>query len=174
MATPTTANSTWVDGSGGGTPITAARLNTAETRIAEALAGFAYTHNEFTSNISVTATTEATANTVATASAITFDGSTAVMIEFFAAAWEHSVADTLSEVWLYDGSSSIGRFARFTSLPVAGRALGPLMMCRRLTPSAAAHTYSVRASTASGTLLIYGAAGGAGTTVPGFIRIVKA
>jgi hypothetical protein len=135
--------------------------------------GYEYTHTAYTAPVAVTATTEATANTIVTAGAVTFDGSTDVVIEFFAPGWELGAIDTRFHLWLYDGSSSIGRISNGTSGERAVRAQTAIVARRRITPSAAAHTYSIRASVAANTLTVYGGAGGVGNDVPGYIRITK-
>lgn len=134
--------------------------------------GFEYDYHSFTGAVSISATTEATANTVVAASAVTFDGATTVMIEFFA-----PYAQTLTNgdqliVDLYDGAASIGFMGTYqdnANLPKAQR------MAIRLTPSAAAHTYSIRAHRVGTSNISVGAGtGGAAAYPPGFIRITKA
>lgn len=134
--------------------------------------GYEYTHNEFTSPVSVTAVTEATANTVATASAITLDGATPVIIEFFAP----KVASPNGQhilFALYDGSSSIGLLGELDIQTTTSIVETPVILKRRLTPAAAAKTYSVRAYVTSGTGTVTAGAGGVGVSMPGYIRITK-
>lgn len=127
---------------------------------------------EFTSPVSITATVEASADSVVSAGAVTFDGSTEVFVEFFCPAARPAASASVSlEVWLFDGSSSIGRIALINS-QAANNANTPVEGRRRLTPSAASHTYSVRATVTSGTGSVTAGAGGAGNYVPGYIRIV--
>lgn len=135
--------------------------------------GSELTYNEFTSNVTVTATTEAGANTVVTATAFTSDA-TPVIIEFFAPSvlLFAGTAGAINCVLFEDGSP-IGVLAYAENsaadafqLPVLGR--------RRLTPTAASHTYSIRAHRNGGNGTIAAGAGGAGAYVPGYIRITKA
>jgi hypothetical protein len=128
-------------------------------------------YNEFTSNVNCTATTEATATTIVTASAVAFDGSTAAMIEFFSPNFDAGDAPNFS-LYLYDGSSSIGFM--HTRTVAASTAMGAIRIARRLTPSNASHTYSIRGTVSSGGgVSVKGGAGGVGVNVPGFIRITK-
>lgn len=128
---------------------------------------------EFTSSASVSATTEGTANTVVTANAESFDGSTVGVIEFFSAAARPAAVDGGSlSLWLYDGSSSIGLIGFVNSQGASSSNL-PVHVMRRLTPSNASHTYSIRASVSTGTGSVGAGAGGATATMPGFIRISK-
>lgn len=134
-------------------------------------------YNEYTSDVTVTATTEATANTVVTASAVTFDGATQAIIEFFTPWADQPATPATLKFWLYDGSSSIGQTGMYASSSANGGTTSlylPVYLSRRLTPSAASHTYSIRASVTSGTGTVHGGAGGAGVLVPGFIRIRSA
>lgn len=131
--------------------------------------GTEYAHNEFTANTTITATTEAGAQQVRDASAVTFDGATAAIIEFFAPYIANPAAAVML-LALYDGAASIGIFAQ-TALGGNGM---PMLLRRRLTPSATSHTYSVRAWVSSGSGTVFAGAGGAGLMVPGYLRITKA
>lgn len=128
---------------------------------------------EKTTTTSITATTEATANTVVTGNSVAYDGSTAVMIEFFSPSIAtQATTNVFVTCWLYDGSSSIGMIGRVRT--VAGNAFtSALTGMRRLTPSAASHTYSIRAMTTSGTSSVEGGAGGTAANMPAFIRITR-
>lgn len=135
-------------------------------------ASFELAYTEFTANVLCTATTEATANTVVSASAVTFDGSTAVVIEFFASDYDATDAPVF-ELFLYDGASSIGKVHR--RHVTTANSMGAITVSRRLTPSAASHTYSIRGSVSSGSgVSVKAGAGGSGAVVPGYIRITRA
>lgn len=128
-----------------------------------------------TGTITITATTEATATTVVTGSAIAFDGATAVMIEFYCP--QHvtpSVAGDSFTIVLYDGSSSIGQLSISVTDRAAGSFYGAIHCFRRLTPSAATHTYSIRAYGSRNNGALYFDVGGSGKLMPGYIRITRA
>jgi hypothetical protein len=129
--------------------------------------GYEFDYAQLTTGVNITATTEATANTVVTGGAVTYDGSTVVIIEAFVPS--ATKGTTYTQWWLYDGSSSIGAWG---VLQVTGG--GSVYLRRRLTPSNASHTYSLRGSVDGATGTATGGAGGAGVYVPGFIRITKA
>lgn len=133
--------------------------------------GHELSYVEYTSSVSVTATAEASADTVVTADAISFDGSTVALIEFFSP-FVRPAATALASLtlWLYDGASSIGALG-ISQTPSANNANRPVHVSRRLTPSNASHTYSVRATVSTGTGTAGAGAGGAGNNMPGFIRI---
>jgi hypothetical protein len=125
---------------------------------------------------SITATTEATANTIITANAVTYDGSTAIMLDFFAPESTPNASDnSFVRYVLYDGSSSVGYFGiTFNPKLASGSsARWPVRLSRRLTPSAGAHTYSVRGYVNTGTGECNGGAGGTATYLPVFIRQTK-
>jgi len=136
--------------------------------------GYEVDYVQITAAVSITATTEGTANTVVTGSAISYDGSTIVMIQFYAPyAYTANTANVDMEFWLYDGASSIGRFGEHRS-ESTNRGLIPINLLRRITPSNASHTYSIRASQGVSTAGSVGAgAGGAATDFPAFIRITR-
>lgn len=135
--------------------------------------GYEFDYVEFTSGVNITATTEGTANTVVTGSAVAYDGSTAVLIEFETSYFQAVVADN-GRLWLYDGASSIGQVAVVTNPHATNVLRVPVRVSRRLTPSAATHTYSIRGSTGSGTAVVNAGAGGNGNSMPGYIRIIRA
>ena len=135
--------------------------------------GFELAYAQSTSAVNVIQGTEATAQNCATAPALTFDGATAVLIEFYAelARPAASAAASLT-FWLYDGSSSVGAVAAFSN-PSAGTFNTPVYILRRLTPSAGSHTYGIRASVSVATALVHAGSGGAGQDAPMFIRISR-
>jgi hypothetical protein len=132
---------------------------------------------EITSTQTVSATTEVGANTIVTAAAVTTSGSQKIMIQFFA----HSVwvgATATSSVWiiLYDGSTSLGEWCVVQpGLAASNQLIVPVNLARVLTPTAASHTYSVRAYRNSADGFVgAGAGGGSGARAPAFIRITTA
>jgi hypothetical protein len=137
--------------------------------------GYEFDYAQITSSVGPTATSEATADTVVTGNAVTYDGSTVVMVEFFCyfAAPDVAAAGRNLNLYLYDGASSIGRICNITSQAATNAARQPVMVARRLTPSNAAHTYSIRASVDAGTGSISASSGGNGDHMPAFIRITK-
>lgn len=126
---------------------------------------------EFTSDVTNTNTTEATATSVVSAGAVSFDGSTRVCIEFYA---PYTVSPSGGSLFLtlYDGSSSIA--ANMGQQGNGVIVVGPVLLRRFLTPSNASHTYSIRVYNASGTGTVGAGAGGSGNKAPGYIRITTA
>jgi hypothetical protein len=133
-----------------------------------------YDYAQITSPASPTATTEATANTVITGAAVTYDGATPVLVEFFSpfitppSGALHNVT-----IVLYDGSSSVGQMGIVTANPTNASRF-PTKLAYRLTPSAASHTYSIRAYVDSGTGTIHAGTAGSGNYVPAYMRITSA
>lgn len=134
--------------------------------VAQMPPGYQYDEIEFTSAVNVTATTEATATTVVTSNALTFDGSTTIWVEFYSP--YVTKGSTFTRLYLYDGTS-IGFIGH---IDVTGGA--PFHVKRKLTPSAAVHTYSIRGSVDAGTGVVQAGAGGVGAYMPGFIRVTRA
>lgn len=136
--------------------------------------GYELDYVAFTSGVSVTGTTEAGATTIVTGTSITYDGNTAVIIEFFApsVATPTAAASNYVQVWLYDGSSSIGSIGVVVTTAAAAENVS-LRVARRLTPSNAAHAYGIRCSVpnTTGGPIVNAGAGGTGVYVPGYIRI---
>lgn len=140
--------------------------------------GYEYSYAQATASVSVTATTEITATTVVTADAVAFDGSTPVLVHFFAndARPDAGAANRQLVFCLYDdtggGATTVGQIG-FTRTEAAANANVPISLWRRLTPSIATHTYSIRAFVSAGTGSVSAGAGGSATAAPAFIRITK-
>lgn len=138
--------------------------------------GYEFDYAEITSPVNITATVEASATTIITGNAVTYDGSTIVVIECFVPYIQAPGNDTNTSLWLYDGSSSIGRLTLMsnqTATGVSGSFRIPTVARRRLTPSNAAHTYSIRGTVNAGTGIANAGAGGSGASMPAYIRITK-
>lgn len=150
-------------------------VNDAVEAIETFLLDYELDYTQKTSTTTITATSEATANTIVTAAAHTFNGTTIYLIEFFAPyATSGGVANGNMAFYLYDGSSSIGVISLISAEVTSMNAYVAIYGIRRLTPSAASHTYSVRARVSSGTGLVAAGAGGSGSDSPAFIRITRA
>src|SRR4051794_26014772 len=93
------------------------------------LAGSELDYVGITSPVAISATSEATANTIVTGSSVAYDGSTIVMLDFFAPYVE--VNNTVLKFVLYDGSSSVG----LLGLELIGTVFLPIHVSRRFTPS---------------------------------------
>lgn len=132
-------------------------------------------HAEATAPLSaVTATTEATAVTFITLPAITVDGATPILLDFYT---PHSVPPgapgaTIFYV-LYDGATNLGSMGQHSN-PAANAYGVPLRLSRKLTPAAGSHTYSVRVYVSSGTGQVYGGLGAAGGLAPANFRVTLA
>lgn len=133
----------------------------------------AYNNAEASGTIS--ATTAATANTLATASSITFDGATPMVISFYLYQWATGgTASSSLFANLYDGATAAQRVANLNNGTTAYQQATTLMLQVRLTPSAAARAYGIRAwrATSNGEW-----ASSSGTTsadaAQGFIRIER-
>lgn len=137
--------------------------------------GYEFDYVEITSSGTSTATSEATATAIITGAAVTYDGSTRIKIEaWFARVTPASGAVHNANSVLYDGSSSIGLFSLPSYDPAVLVRNAPTYLVRYLTPSAAAHTYSIRGFVDSGTGTWVAAAGGSGNGMPAWMRITKA
>jgi len=128
---------------------------------------------EFTgSQITVTATTEATAQTIATAPAITLDGASKIMLEGFTCAQPPPTVGQFLYLTLFDGASVLGRLVTIGT-PAAATITMTLYGALRVTPTAGSHTYSLRAHVSAGTGNVFGSVAGPGANPPSFIRVVK-
>jgi len=129
---------------------------------------------EFASAIAPAATTEAAANTIVSGTTVAYTGSTIVLIEFFAVNARPAVVNGASlSFWLYEDGGSLGLWGFISAAAALGGQNLPVHLARRMTPSNASHSYSVRASVTTGTGLVNAGAGGTGNSLPGFLRITR-
>lgn len=136
--------------------------------------GYELDYVPFTAPVSITATTEAGANTVVTGSSIAYDGSTVVLIEFYApfgVTQPTAAAQLFVDLW--DGATDLGHLALLRTPTSATGFDAPIYVARRLTPSNASHSYVIKAWTSSGTGSVNAGVGGVAATLPGFIRITR-
>jgi hypothetical protein len=134
--------------------------------------GYEFDYVAITSTVNITATTEATANTVVTGNAVTYNGTDIVMVEFFTPYQQQPTSQSNMFLVLYDGSSSIGEMSLVT-FSTGSTFRVPVFAARRITPSNASHTYSVRGYVSGGTGVVGAGAGGNAADAPAFIRITK-
>lgn len=138
--------------------------------------GYVFDYLEKASNSAVSATTEAAASTIHTSNAVTYDGSTTIWIEFWAPYVDvaANAGSNNIQFCLYDGASSIGLFSLNGGGSTAAVDQGGVTLKRRLTPSAGAHTYSIRAFRSNANCTVVGGAGGVGVSMPMYIQQTKA
>jgi hypothetical protein len=130
---------------------------------------------EFTSPVNITATSEATSNTIVTSSSVAYDGSTAIVIEYFCPRTRVPAGNHDVNYTLWDSSTDIGLLGLLEGPDGTNELRVPTFLSRRITPSNASHTYSIRAYVDAGTGHADAGAGGSSATImPGFIRITRA
>ena len=129
-------------------------------------------YTEFTSDVSVTSTTEATPDDVVSAGALTFSGQP-VVIEFFAPqAQQVNNAELRFSLW--EGATNRGKIGAQGAIGNAG-GHGPILVRRRIAaPSAGSITFKVSAfNSSAGTGTVKAGSGGSGAFLPGYIRILQ-
>jgi len=128
-------------------------------------------YTEFTTDVSVTATTVGTANQIVSAGAITYQNAPH-LIEFYCP--QATQAAVQNFLLLRDGTTVLGTISRFA----ASASAAPVYVQRRLTPSAGSHTYNIASWNAAAGTWTYqagtgGTAGDSTTDLPGFIRVTR-
>lgn len=136
--------------------------------------GYEFSYVEFTSDKTSTHTTEATSDTVVASASVAYDGSTIVNVEFYCPIlFPPTVDGGKAIVLLYEDSTVLGQIAVARTSSAATAIGWPCHVSRRLTPSNASHTYTIKLMTTAGTANASAGAGGTGAEMPGFIRITK-
>lgn len=141
-----------------------------ETRLAGVIS-----HTDFTANVTVSVSAEASAQVVVTAPAYVSDGVTPILVEFFAMTLRTPgvAGGTITLVLFLDGVS-IGRCAQH-SADTATQTDAPVYVARRIVPAAGSRVFSMRAiATPSGSGLVLAGAGGVGAGIPGYLRLSRA
>jgi hypothetical protein len=143
------------------------RITTADVIEGGIPSGHEFDYVERTTNLSVTATTEAGSDVFIDGNAVTFDGATRVKIEVWVPVSEQSQFCLLS---LWDGGTDLGLIVD------SGGGAGDVTVygARFLTPSAGSHTYHVKAYRGTGSATLYAGSGGVGNYLPAWYRITKA
>jgi hypothetical protein len=144
----------------------------AQMTVTGASAGTQLAYAEFTADVTISATTEATANTIVTAGAISVDGSTPIIVEFGVEACVIAVVGQL-DIWLYEDGSSTGEKMAKVVNPAAASFADPVTARRKRTPASGSRTYSIRGSRVTANWTVEGGPAASGK-MPGYIRVTKA
>jgi hypothetical protein len=148
------------------TLISATDMNQIRDNLRELWHEISYT--EFTSTVSVTSTNSASPTDVVSSGAITY-ANVPHLIEFYAPQAAVETAKVLA-VMLWDGTTDLGIIGQVGN--AASNVAPSVFLARRLTPSAASHTYRIRAYVSAGTTTtIEAGVGGTGVLMPGSLRI---
>ncbi len=119
------------------------------------------------------ANTEASPITVVASPAVTFNGTTPVVVDFFMpAVAPGAAAGNAIQAWLYQDGVSLGRLL-YVQNAAAGNLITPVHASRRLTPSSGSHSYAVGAAAVGANGNMYCGAGGTGQYLPGFLRVTR-
>lgn len=143
--------------------------------------GYELDYTQITADVTgITATTEGTSVAVITGNSITYDGTKVrIEIQIGGVAFTAGSGGRVATLVVYRDSTVLGQIpansldANNNSVPV----LLPMASVLYDTPSAAAHTYAVKAFTSGGTtptLTVKAGAGGSGGLIPAFLRVTKA
>lgn len=129
---------------------------------------------QITSPVSVTAGTESAGQTIVTAPPLALDGATAILVQFYSAQCSSPASAGHLVLTLWDGGTSLGTIGQIAPVGTAFVAI-PVTVVRRLTPSAASHTYAIKAWLSQpGTGSVSAGVGGPGNHPPAFLRISRA
>jgi hypothetical protein len=121
---------------------------------------------EFTTTASTTTHTEAAPLDVVSSGALTYVANP-IIVEFFGPLY--SIGNNVGALNLWDGSTDLGRLNGLNQ-----NFSYAVHLRRRLTPTAASHTYKVVLwTTGAAATSVLAGAGGAGVAMPGYIRILQ-
>lgn len=130
-------------------------------------------YDQITADVTVTGASDPASTMVIPGSAHTFDGAP-VIAEFFCSMVETFAAvNGLVIVSLFEGATQITRLALVNNVATGGGLALPVCARYRFTPSAGAHTYSVKAMQVNGNGTIHAGTGGAAGQPPAYLRFTK-
>jgi hypothetical protein len=147
------------------TPLTSTKLNThLRDNMRELWHEVAYV--EFTAPVTLTNAThtELAPADIVSSGAITYVANP-ILVEFYA---PNYVPGGNGAINLWDGTTDLGRLIDNVAASPAG-----IYLPRRLTPTAASHTYKIVGWANGGNGSVVAGAGGVGVEMPGFIRIMQ-
>ena len=125
---------------------------------------------EYTGNVSITATSEGTADTVVTGTSKAYVAEK-MWVEFFSPnATPQATTDARLNFLLYEGATVRGIFG-YLETPGSATDDKPVLLRRRITPSAGTFSWIVKAYVSTGTGTVRAGAGGSGNLVPGYIAV---
>ncbi len=125
--------------------------------------GFEFDFVSTTTDLTVTATSAASAQSFIDGAAVSYDGSTRIKIEFYCP--NSVISSGVGIIELYDGSTDLFRMGQ-------GTVNAPIYIALFLTPSNASHTYHIKAWKSAGSFSL--SAGGGGIYQNAWYRITKA
>lgn len=125
--------------------------------------GYEFAYAQITSNVTLNGTTEGGANTIVATSSFTADGE-GVIVEFYAPRVSGGGNNIID---LYVDSTIQGRIG------VTGASDFPMMLRRKLTPSAGSRTVTVKGWRVTSDGTVYAGAGGSGNVMPAYVRVTK-
>lgn len=134
----------------------------------------AYTEQQ--ANVNVTATTEATANTIVDTGSLSYSGAP-VMVECYVPQVQlPTVLNSFCSFALWDGATNLGVLGGVLTPAAQVSDFALLLGKRKLTPSAGAHQYILKAHRdgGAGTVTVNAGNGGAGLFLPAFVRVTAA
>lgn len=138
--------------------------------------GFEIGYDQITAPVNVASTNEAAPTTIIAGSSYTFDGA-AVLATFFAPYIQDPSIGANPQVVLslWEGATQVGRLVNLSFGNTTAQEAIAVVGMYRFTPSAAAHTYSIKAhaSSATGPPQVGAGGGGVGAFLPAFLRFTK-
>lgn len=134
--------------------------------------GYQYVKDTISANsVGISATTEGTSVAVITGSSATYDGTSEVKIEFWAPGVNVSAAPTTVTWVLYRDATVVGQTLYVGA--VTGAVNPAPYVVFHETPSAGAHTYTLKAFVNANTLTVQAGAGGAGLLLKAFLKVTR-
>lgn len=136
------------------------------------LSGKELDYAQRTTDASITATSAGAADTVITGNAVVYDG-TAVLVEFYSpyVSPSNAAAARNITIGIFESTTEIARIG-YKESPAATFSYDPMYAAYRFTPTAASHTYLIKAWVNAGTGAIGAGVGGA-AFAPAFMRITR-
>ena len=138
---------------------------------AVSLIGDELAYTELTGGVPITATTRASAVDVLPAQSVTVDGTTPIMVEFFAPIFQGPAATNWIYLNLWIDGVDVGSIAQHYA---AASSTLPIFVARRLMPAAGTHTFQFKVwGAASGGQVLGGTGAPAAANTPAFARITR-
>lgn len=137
--------------------------------------GFEIGYDQITAPVNIASTNEAAPTTIIAGSSYTFDGA-AVLATFWCPYLQYGTSGSqIVDVHLWEGGTELGRIAHISLAANDTQMAISVGGFLRFTPTAGAHTYSIKAhcNNTTGNPQVGAGAGGVGAYLPAFLRLTK-
>lgn len=142
--------------------------------VKQSTTGYEYDRVTITGNATVSGTGAGAQTTIITGSTVTYDGQTAIWVEFYSSQVATSTTSgDFVAINLFDGTTSVCQLAFVQTVAAASLSI-PVHARIKIVPTAGPHAFIVQAFRSSANGLIVAGTGTAGSAAPAYLLVTRA